>query len=232
MARQEVVVLNPLELAAHVQAFLDALAAGTQELVVQLAAGSSIVGKVGIDQTTPGTTNGVQVNAALPAGTNNIGKVSPLAAMAEFGVTELIGTNESVAQNRYCASAAVALGGTYSGEILSIGLFASEDGTGAIITEAGRLLFFDADPTVSTNDANLAAADWPTLIAAVDIAAGDWLEEAAGGLGSMVSKAVAVPFHALSTIYVAYYHQGATTWNDAAGDDEQLELNCWYRRDS
>jgi hypothetical protein len=41
-----------------------------------LAAGTEIVGKVGIDQTTPGTTNGVQVNAALPAGTNLIGKVS------------------------------------------------------------------------------------------------------------------------------------------------------------
>lgn len=39
-----------------------------------LGAGSAIVGKVGIDQTTPGTTNGVQVNAALPAGTNLIGK--------------------------------------------------------------------------------------------------------------------------------------------------------------
>jgi hypothetical protein len=41
-----------------------------------LAAGTAIVGKVGIDQTTPGTTNGVQVNAALPAGTNTIGAVS------------------------------------------------------------------------------------------------------------------------------------------------------------
>lgn len=40
-----------------------------------LTAGSAIIGKVGIDQTTPGTTNGVQVNAALPAGTNVIGKV-------------------------------------------------------------------------------------------------------------------------------------------------------------
>lgn len=39
-----------------------------------IPAGSAIVGKVGIDQTTPGTTNGVQVNAALPAGTNLIGK--------------------------------------------------------------------------------------------------------------------------------------------------------------
>jgi hypothetical protein len=41
---------------------------------VKIAAGTSIVGKVGIDQTTPGTTNGVQVNAALPAGTNLVGK--------------------------------------------------------------------------------------------------------------------------------------------------------------
>lgn len=38
-----------------------------------LTAGTAIIGKVGIDQTTPGTTNGVQVNAALPAGTNSIG---------------------------------------------------------------------------------------------------------------------------------------------------------------
>jgi len=37
-------------------------------------AGTNIVGKFGIDQTTPGTTNGVQVNAALPAGTNLLGK--------------------------------------------------------------------------------------------------------------------------------------------------------------
>lgn len=40
-----------------------------------LPAGANILGKVGIDQTTPGTTNGVQVNAALPAGSNVIGHV-------------------------------------------------------------------------------------------------------------------------------------------------------------
>ncbi len=42
-----------------------------------LPAGSNVIGKFGIDQTTPGTTNGVQVNAALPAGTNAIGTVQP-----------------------------------------------------------------------------------------------------------------------------------------------------------
>jgi hypothetical protein len=41
-----------------------------------LVASSAVIGKVGIDQTTPGTTNGVQVNAALPAGSNNIGLIT------------------------------------------------------------------------------------------------------------------------------------------------------------
>lgn len=40
-----------------------------------LPAGANLIGKVAIDQTTPGTTNGVQVVAALPAGDNNIGNV-------------------------------------------------------------------------------------------------------------------------------------------------------------
>jgi hypothetical protein len=38
-----------------------------------LPAGNNIIGQVSINQTTPGTTNGVQVNAALPAGTNILG---------------------------------------------------------------------------------------------------------------------------------------------------------------
>lgn len=52
----------------------------TIQTAVQAAipAGSAIIGKAGIDQTTPGTTNGVQVNGALPAGTNTIGTVGQL----------------------------------------------------------------------------------------------------------------------------------------------------------
>lgn len=50
--------------------------AGTFAVQSTLQAGSAIAGKFGIDQTTPGTTNGVQVNAALPAGTNAIGKLA------------------------------------------------------------------------------------------------------------------------------------------------------------
>lgn len=46
------------------------------QVVAALPAGAAIVGKFGIDQTTPGTTNGVQLSAAIPAGTAVIGKVS------------------------------------------------------------------------------------------------------------------------------------------------------------
>jgi hypothetical protein len=40
-----------------------------------LVAGTAIIGKVGIDQTTPGTTNLVQVGGSLPTGANTIGNV-------------------------------------------------------------------------------------------------------------------------------------------------------------
>lgn len=57
-----------------------------------LSAGSAIIGNVRIDQTTPGTTNGVQINAALPAGSNVIGHV-----IADTGsttaVTQATGSN-------------------------------------------------------------------------------------------------------------------------------------------
>lgn len=48
----------------------------TSNSTAPLPTGTNLIGKVGIDQTTPGTTNGVQVNAALPAGSNVIGAVT------------------------------------------------------------------------------------------------------------------------------------------------------------
>jgi hypothetical protein len=40
-----------------------------------LQASTAIIGKVGFDQTNPGVTNGVQINAALPSGSNTIGSI-------------------------------------------------------------------------------------------------------------------------------------------------------------
>jgi len=59
---------------------------------VTLQPGSSVAGKFGIDQTTPGTTNGVQVTAALPTGANTIGAISN----ASFGITGAIPAGSNV----------------------------------------------------------------------------------------------------------------------------------------
>ncbi len=50
---------------------------------------TGVIGAVSIDQTTPGVTNGVQVVAALPAGTNNIGDVDVLSVIPGTGATNL-----------------------------------------------------------------------------------------------------------------------------------------------
>jgi hypothetical protein len=78
---------------------IDQVTANANEVVTKtgsvtaatLQVGSAVVGKVGIDQTTPGTTNGVQINAALPAGTNNIGDVDVLTLPALVAGTAVIG---------------------------------------------------------------------------------------------------------------------------------------------
>lgn len=63
-------------------------------------AGTNLIGKFGIDQTTPGTTNGVQVNAALPAGTNTIGGAIPKGDTASgatpYGLQSAASTNSTL----------------------------------------------------------------------------------------------------------------------------------------
>lgn len=151
----------------------------------------------------------------------------PFAPIAETGVTEIIGENEQVSQYDWSEGTEIALGGTYSGEVLNITLILS--GT---LTEAGTLLIFDADPSVTIGDANLATASWLLVIGKLDIAAGDWYEEDSGGTGAVATFAEPIAFHALSSLWVAYYHEGATQWNSAAGDNESLDIQIEYRRDS
>jgi hypothetical protein len=71
-----------------------------------IPAGTNIIGKVGIDQTTPGTTNGVQVNAALPAGTNAIGTITGNVNVTPTDCSGTI-TTGGTAQNAIAASATI-----------------------------------------------------------------------------------------------------------------------------
>jgi len=91
-------------------------------ITAPIPAGTNIIGKVGIDQTTPGTTNGVQVNAALPTGTNTIGNVGAdpssgkatpteaFLALPATTTTQIIALSGST--KTYITSAVVLAGGT------------------------------------------------------------------------------------------------------------------------
>lgn len=159
-----------------------------------------------------------------------MGRAWPIDQMLELGLTELVGVNEEVNTNDYSGSVGVALGGTYSGELLSFAFYATEDGSGAVQDSAGVLYILDADPAISSGDTAMTAAECVTVLGKVVVAAGDWNTDANGGCAFIYDNPV--PFHALSTLYFVWLHTDAQDLNDAAGDDEVLRFNCWLRRDS
>lgn len=154
--------------------------------------------------------------------------------VVEGGITELVGINETLSASKYSASVGVTIDTSdagISGEIVSVLLVATELGSGAIFSTAGRLYVFDADPATTADAAALAAsgADHKKLIGTVKIASTDWGSDANGGAAF---ASVAIPFHQVNTLYFVFQpDSGATQINSAAGDDEELYLNFWYRRE-
>src|SRR3990167_1505588 len=199
-----------------------------QKVVLQANSGVDI-GDVDVTSIAAGDNNigNVDIASALPAGTNVIGKVQPFSAILEGGLTELIDKDDTeVSQNDYSKSVGVALGGTYSGAITQVSLYATELGTGAVRANTGYLLIFDADPAVVAGETALTVAEWQSCIAKVLIS--DWISDTGGGLATME---VNVPFHALGTLYFVFQNLG-TAFNDAAEDDEELHVNFWYKRET
>jgi hypothetical protein len=156
--------------------------------------------------------------------------IMPFSAIQEAGVTELIGVDEKVDQNDYCGSVAITLAALCSGEILSVCFYSTEDGTGGVQQCEGWLYFFDANPAIASGDTTITAAARVTVLGRVKLESTDWEADTNGATAYIYDTPV--PFHSLSTIYVAFKLTSATSLNDAAGDDEQLEVNFWYRRDS
>lgn len=155
--------------------------------------------------------------------------------VVEGGLTELVGKDEALSATKYSASVGVTIDTAdqgISGEIVSVLLVALENGaTGAILPTAGRLYVFDTDPANAADAAALAASGetHKTLIGSVKIASTDWGTDANGGAAY---ASVAIPFHNVKTLYFVFQaDSGATTINSAAGDDEELHLNFWFRRE-
>ena len=158
---------------------------------------------------------------------------NPRYEITEIGVTELVGADEQVDQNDYGGSVALTLGDgirPVSGEFLAFCFYTRETGTGAVLSPAGTLLLLDADPAVSAGDTAITAAERITVLAHVTVAASDWITDANGGSVYIYNQPI--PFHNLQTIYAVWFHEDATSFNDGAGDDETLDFNAWYRRDT
>jgi hypothetical protein len=154
----------------------------------------------------------------------------PFDPVHEAGLTELVAADEQVDQNDYSGSVAVSLGLHVSGEILQVTLYATETGTGAVLTPAGTLFLFDADPSISSGDTAMTLAARQTVIAQIPVTTGDWKSDTNGASAAILDSPVA--FHQVNSLYFAWLHEDATSINSAAGDDESLDFNFWYRRDS
>ena len=151
------------------------------------------------------------------------------AEMKESGVLELVGKDEEVNTNDYGGSVALTIGtDAYSGEIYEFVFIATEEGTGDVQDSAGWLLIFDADPATTAGDTSITAAERKTLVGQVEVAATDWITDANGGSAYIHSQPVS--FHAVTSLYLVWFHTDATDLNDGAGDDEVLSVNCRYRR--
>lgn len=158
----------------------------------------------------------------------------PFSHILEAAVTSLVGIDEQVDTNDYGASVAITLASAptnqpVSGEILSFAFFSTEEGSGAVLEPTGKLILFDADPAVAAGDTALALAEHLTILGIVELEADDWHADANGASAYIYD--VPVAFHALNTLYAVWFHTLATSYNDAAGDDESLRFNFWYRRD-
>ncbi len=161
--------------------------------------------------------------------------VTPFAAILEIGSTKIIDDDDTEVEEGgdLSATADLSLSGTKSGEILSFVLTSLvTSGGGAVATGKGTVMFFDADPNTTSGDPTLAAAgaEHLTMIGQVPVEADEWDADING---ATLFKQVAIPFHALGTIFCVYRNtDSTTTWNNGAGDNQELHINVWYRRDS
>jgi len=158
----------------------------------------------------------------------------PFSPVLISAVTELIGINEDISQNDFGAEVGVSVKDAVgepdkvSGEILSIILYSSETGTGAVQTPYGWLFIYDATPTVAAGDTAMTAAESLNVIGMVQINESDWETDATSGVAV---KIVAIPFPAVETLYFAFKNEDVAI-NDGAGDDELVSMRFTYRRDS
>lgn len=148
---------------------------------------------------------------------------------------ELIGPNETVDQDKWGGSVQLVVSSARAtGDILSATLIATQDGTGAILRNAIDIVIFRDDPSISPNTTLLSKANGNLVQGIIPVVAADWIAASSGtDVAGVAHVDVDTPFMTSSDgdLYVACVNRGATSYNSAAGDDEQLEVTFILRID-
>ena len=134
------------------------------------------------------------------------------------GITTLFNAGDITATN-FGASSAVTVTGT--GKITQVCVAWTMGTLNPVQTHS--VLFFDADPVIAENVADLTAAESLMVIGSVDFVAADYPAEFA--TAETACKATEISFTAVT--HAILHLTGA-----GAGTDEIVKLRFWYRRDS
>lgn len=185
-------------------------------LVAALPAGTNLIGKVGIDQTTPGTTNGVQVNAPLPAGQYLIGNVG--GKSVSVTVTPTVTASQAYGIN-YVVGGKLTVSGAFSST--GTGILQGITVTCKQVESMGWTVFvFATDPSSSTFTDNQAAA-----INAADVskARGPFSPVSSSALGTCTVATVSgigLPIQAGATSFYAVLLSNAALTNNFTGTND------------
>ena len=145
----------------------------------------------------------------------------------ESGLIELVGKDEVVAQNQYSAGTAIPVSVSAAGGIIkSIVLSQTELDAGAILSVAGVLVFFTADPVCAAGDTAVTSTAWGKSLGTVTVAAGDWVTDANGG--AALKATLDIPFPRLANLWCVFKLTSATSINSGATDDEVLSIKIYY----
>ncbi len=158
-----------------------------------------------------GSNNDVVATAGLLHGNSPTTEVAIISLFDGSSETQIATTNLGTEK-------AVSITGT--GKLVKMCLVMS---LGSIVAEDGTVFFFDADPNITIDAADMSLAVAQTIVAAVSFSAGDYLTNFASV--AINCQVIDEAFHSIT--FAVYHHEGTTLL-----DDEDVEMHLWYRRDS
>ncbi|WP_020472367.1 hypothetical protein [Zavarzinella formosa] len=142
-----------------------------------IPAGANLIGKVGIDQTTPGTTNNVFLSTPRPVTGNTTTRPANTTAYASGQLV----ANSTTAGSVTYPTIAAAIGNDIPGTILRVGLKKSVAGsTGAIF----RIRFYNSQPTVTNGDGGTYLTNTSGYLGFADVTITDVFTDSAMGYNS------------------------------------------------